>query len=183
VQTKFWIVIGTLVIVTAVATGGMLFMGSPQGNGRLAVEVHDAPCANCSHVWVTFQSVSVHQSNTSGGGWTTVNVSGATVDLAALNGTALAKQIGVMTLKAGHYDMVRLSVTNVTVVLTNGTMLQAMIPSANSANIEGPFNITSGGNTTISIDIDLASSLHLVPMGTSGVRAIFTPNIGSVEVM
>ncbi|HZY91871.1 MAG TPA: DUF4382 domain-containing protein [Thermoplasmata archaeon] len=182
-ETKFWVVLfASVAAVSAVVAGSLFMFGSPSGYGRLAVEVHDAPCQNCTHVWVTFQSVSVHASNTSGSGWTTLNVSGGTVDLMALNGTALAKQIGVTSLKVGHYEQVRLAVTNVTVMLSNGTTLVASVPSASSADVNGEFNITSGATTTLSIDIDLASSLHIVG-GGPGLRAIFTPNIGSVVVV
>ncbi len=181
-QTKFWALIAAIAAVSAALVGAVYFMELPSGYGKLAVLVHDAPCPNCSHVWVTFQSVAVHASNSTGGGWTTLNVSGTTLDLLALNGTALAKEIGVTTLKAGHYEQVRLSVVNVTVELSNGTTLVALVPAANTANFNGQFNITSGATTTISVDIDLASSLHVVMVGPE-VRATFTPNIGSILVV
>jgi Domain of unknown function (DUF4382) len=181
-QTKLWVLIATVVAVAAVVAGSMYYLAAPTGDGKLAVAVHDAPCADCSHVWVTFASVAVHASNTSGGGWTTLNVSGSTVDLMALNGTALAKVIGVTTLKAGQYEQVRLNVTNVTVMLANGTKLQAMVPNASSGDFDGSFNVTSGATTTLSVELDLQACLHIVPSGL-GVRAIFTPHIGSIEVI
>jgi len=187
-QTKFWALAAAIVAVVAAITGTLYVMQSPAGHttgstsgyGQLAVEVHDAPCTDCTHVWVTFQSVAVHASNATGGGWTTISASGTTVDLLALNGTALAKLIGVTTLKAGHYEQVRLTVTNVTVALGDGTRLVATIPDATSADFDGAFNVSSGGTTTLSIDVDLASSLHMV---APGVSVIFTPHIGSVQIL
>jgi len=182
-QTKIWVaLVATIAAVAAVVAGAAYYMHAAPGYGQLAVAVHDAPCSNCSHVWVTFQSVAVHSSNDSGGGWTTLNVSGSTVDLLALNGTALAKVIGVSTLPVGHYEQVRLAVTNVTVMLSNGTSVVAFVPSSSSADVHGSFNISSGATTTIAIDVDLASSLHIVAGGTQ-LTAIFTPNIGSVVVV
>lgn len=177
-----WGIIAVAIAVVTAAAGVFAYMAwVPGANGKLAVAVHDAPCSECAHVWVTFSSVSVHADNATGGGWTTLNVSGATVDLMALNGTAMAKVIGVSSLKAGHYEQVRLDVTNVTVALTNGTTIVAHVPNASSADVNGAFNITSGATTTISIDIDLQSSLHVVMQGPIAV-ATFTPNIGSVVV-
>lgn len=181
-QTKFWALIAAIAAVSAAVAGAVYFVDMQGGYGKLAVLVHDAPCPNCSHVWVTFESVAVHASNSTGGGWMTLNVTGTTLDLLALNGTALAKEIGVATLPVGHYEQVRLTVVNVTVELANGTKLVAFVPSANSANFNGQFNITSGATTTISVDIDLASSLHVTSVGPMA-RATFTPNIGSILVV
>ena len=182
-ESRYWLafIVG-MVAVSAVVVGSVYFPGSPAGEGQLAVAVHDAPCTGCAHVWVTFDSVAVHRSNTTGSGWTTLNVSGATVDLLALNGTALAKVIGVSTLPTGSYEQIRLTVTNVTVMLGNGTTLVASIPSASSADVHGAFQIAPGATTTISIDIDLQSSLHVVESGPIA-SAVFTPNIGSVVVV
>jgi len=182
-QSKFWITIAAIVsLAVAVVAGAMYYLPKTSGTGQLVTEVHDAPCTGCSHVWVTFSSVAVHASNASGGGWTSINVTGSTVDLLALNGSALAKVIGVTTLKAGQYQQVRLSVTNVSVMLGNGTVIDAFVPNAASADVNGGFSVASGGTTTISIDVDLASSLHVVTTGL-GVKATFTPNIGSVTVV
>lgn len=176
------LIIGAILAVAILGVASAFYVLRPaSGEGTLAMKVHDAPCANCSHVFVTFASVSVHASNTSGSGWTTLNVSGSTVDLEALNGSAFAKLIGVASLPAGHYEQVRLAVTNVTVVLGDGTSIVASIPASSSADVNGAFNITSGATTTISIDVDLASSLHVVTAGPI-VSATFTPNIGSVVV-
>lgn len=181
--TKLWSIVLVIVAVTAVVLASLFFLGYFAGTGQLAVAVHDAPCTDCSHVYVTFTSVAVHESDMTGSGWTTLNVSGSTVDLMALNGTAFAKVIGVATLKAGHYQQVRLTVSHVAVVLAGGTAnITASIPAATSADVNGAFNVTSGATTTISIDIDLASSLHVTGTGATA-SAVFTPNIGSVVVV
>ena len=93
----------------------------------------------------------------------------------------MAKIIGVASLPAGHYEQVRLAVTNVTVMLGNGTTVAASIPQASSADANGAFDLSSGATTTISLDVDLATCLHVVTAGPI-VTAMFTPNIGSIVV-
>ena len=180
-STKLWPILLAVAGVTTVVVAALFVTGAFAGTGQLAIAVHDAPCPGCSQVWVTFTSVAVHESDLTGSGWTTVNVSGATVDLLALNGSAFAKVIGVASLKAGHYEQVRLTVSHVAVVLVGGTNITAQIPAATSADVHGAFNVTSGATTTLSIDIDLATSLHLTGAGAA-LNATFTPNLGSVVV-
>lgn len=183
--TKLWLVVGALVAVAAIVAGSLFMFGvfSPgaAGRGQLAVAVHDAPCSQCTHVWVTFDAAQVHQSNTSGSGWMALNVTTTTVDLMALNGTAFAKVVGIGTLKAGQYEMIRLNISKVVVGLSNGTVVNASLPAVSSADIHGAFNVTAGATTTVSVDIDLASSLHVTTLG-GNVMAVFTPNIGAVQV-
>ena len=180
--TRFWLIALVILVVGALGFGAWYYLGVFQGSGNLQMEVHDSPCTDCAHVWVTFSSVSVHESDMSGSGWTSLAVNGSAVDLMALNGSAFAKTIGLDTLKAGHYEQVRINVTHVVVGLTDGTNVTAKVPASNSADANGAFDIHSGATTTISIDIDLASSVHVVTEGT-GVSVMFTPNIGSVVVV
>src|SRR5690348_9009766 len=154
--SKIWLPIGlSIAVVVGVvgAIGVASYWSHTSGTGTLAVAVHDAPCSDCSHVWVQFSSVSVHQSGVNDSGWTTLNVSGSTVDLIALNGTALAKVIGVASLGVGHYEQVRIAVTSVVVGLSTGTNVTAAVPSVSSADAHGEFNISSGATTTISIAV------------------------------
>ena len=178
-MSKMWIGIAAAVAVAALVVTVAWVAMMPPANGSLAVAVHDAPCAECSHVWVTFSSVAVHESNVSGAGWTTLNVSGLTVDLAQLNGSALAKTIGVLSLPAGHYEQIRLALSSVVIQLVGtNSNLTASLGGSGQAVIPGQFNVTSGATTTVCIDIDLGSSVHLT--GNGGV--VFTPNIGTVTV-
>jgi hypothetical protein len=179
---RLWLGIALGLVALGVVLGSLFAIGVFAGNGRLAVAVHDAPCAACTHVWVTFSSVQVHESDTSGSGWTTLNVSGATVDLAALNGSQAAKVIGVDTLRAGHYEQIRIAVTHVAVTLATGANVTAHLTSAASADVNGAFDVKSGQTTEISVDIDLATSVHVTVQGGATV-VTFTPNVGSVQVV
>jgi Domain of unknown function (DUF4382) len=178
-----WPLVATAVAVLALVGSAVVLLAVPRGPsaGELAVAVHDAPCTECAHVWIGFDSVMVHSSNSSGGGWVTLNVSGSVVDLMALNGTSVAKVIGIASVPAGQYEQVRIQVTNVTVILVDGVTLVAFLPQVSSADLDGNFTVPAGGSTTISIDIDLATSLHLVAQGPTP-SATFTPRLGSVVV-
>ncbi len=165
------------VVVVAAVLAGLYVFGELGGTGSVEVMVHDAPCSGCSHVYVTFSSVSVHEADIHGSGWTTLNVSGSTIDLEALNGTAMAKVLGLDQLSAGQYTQVRLAVTHVAVVFTNGSNVTAMLTSANSADVNVAFTVHPGMTTVLDIDVNLAASVHV----TGGV-VMFTPNIGSVVV-
>lgn len=179
--------IATASIVAILAVGAVVFglysaglpPFGPNGTGQLNAMVHDAPCGveNCTHVWVTFSSVSVHESGLNSSSFVNLNVA-STVDLAQLNGSAMARSIGILTLKAGHYEQIRLTVANVTIELAGGLKMVAHVVSP-TAYIDGQFNVTSGGTTTVSIDINLATSVHLTP---GGLDATFTPSIGTVSV-
>lgn len=190
-STKLWWVVGAVVASALVVTGVLVMPGltrsnSGAGSGTMAVAVHDAPCANCSHVWVTFTAVTVHESNVSSngsaygslGGWERLNVTGGTVDLEALNGSAFAQVIGIASLSAGHYEMVRLNISHVVVDFTNGTSVNATL-AIPVAYVHGSFEVASGMTTTVSIDIDLATSLHVTMVGGS-ISVVFTPDIGGV---
>lgn len=160
--------------------GGLYFLGF-LGGGSVQVMVHDAPCSGCAHVWVTFSAVSVHEADVKGSGWTDLKVAGSTFDLEALNGSSIAKVLGLDSLAAGHYEQIRVSVTNVTIGLTSGVQVRAVVEGP-SADFNGQFDVVTGGTTTLNIDIDLAASIHLTPAPAGPGTATFTPDIGTVDV-
>ncbi len=170
-----------VIAVAAVALLGGLYVLGFLGNGNLQLEVHDAPCSGCAHVWVTFSAVSVHESDIKGSGWTDLSVTGTTFDLEALNGSSMAKVLGLDSLAAGHYEQIRVTVVNVTIGLTSGAQVRALVEGP-SADFNGQFDVSTGGTTTLNIDINLAASIHLAPAPIGPGSATFTPDIGSVDV-
>lgn len=178
-QQRWLALAGGMVVVMAVVGG--LFLSGTWGSGTVNFMVHDAPCSQCSHVWITFTSVSVHGSGNSGSGWIVVNVSGATFDLQALNGSSAAKLLGVGTLAAGQYQQIRITISKVVVDLTSGVTLNAAIQGPNG-DFNGGFTVKGGATTTLSIDVDLAASLHLTPGPGGSMNATFTPDIATVGV-
>ena len=116
--------------------------------------------------------------SSSASGWITLNVSGQTIDLAALNGSTFAQTIGILSLPAGHYDQIRLAISNVVVQLANGTNVTAKLSGNGFALVHGEFTVAAGATIHVSIDIDLGTSVHLEGNGA----VMFTPNIGAVTV-
>lgn len=141
--------------------------------GTLDVYVKDAP-ANWTHVYVTFDTISVHaadQGNESG--WHNLTVS-KTVDLASL--TDVSALLGTQTLPAGMYTQLRLNVTKAVGVMSNGTRADFSVPSG-ELRTAGPFNITVGQTTSLTLDIDLSRSIVWTAEGY-----LFMPVLGSVDV-
>ena len=171
--------------ILAVLLSTLYLVGAPPfsrggGVGQMDVLVHDAPNANVTNVWVTFTSGSVHESNVSGSGWTQLNTS-AMVNLAKMNGSLFAKTIGLLTLPAGSYEMIKLTISNVSFETTGGLVANATVMGP-TADVHGHFAVAGGATTLVSIDIDLASSLHVMVLANGDVMATFTPNIGGVSV-
>lgn len=146
----------------------------PASTGHLSVWIHDAPCA-CAHVYVTFTNVAVRAANVSGvpsGSWTELSNASRTWDMLRLNSTSLSSLLSSGNLTVGTYTGLRLGIQNVTVVLLNGETLVADVVCP-TAQLVGSFTIAPNGNSALTLDLDLASSLHVV-----GSRAYFTPEIG-----
>jgi hypothetical protein len=169
------------VAIVAVAVVAGLLLSSTWGSGTVQFLVHDAPCSQCAHVWVTFATVSVHEAGTLGGRWVEVNVSGARLDIQALNGSGAAKLLGIGSLPVGHYEQVQIVVSNVTVQLLDGSTLFASVTGP-SGDFNGQFDVKQGATTILDIDVDLASSLHLTPGPGGSMTASFTPDIAEVGV-
>ncbi len=159
------VAIAAIVVVGGVAAYFLLYDGS------VAVYVKDAP-GQWSHVWVTFSGVSIHQSGTNAS-WNVTSTK-QTVDLVALQN--VSQLLGKISLSPGHYEQIRLSVVNVTGQQTgSNTILTINVPPDNGTmKIAGQFTISSGQTTSITIDINLAASLHDVN-GTW----MFTPVVGT----
>jgi len=158
------VAIATLVVVGGVAAYFLLY------EGAVAVYVKDAP-GTWEHVWVTFSGVSIHASGQNAS-WNVTSTK-QTVDLAAL--TNVSQLLGKISLSPGHYEQIRLSVVNASGILTGSTqtVIITVPPDNATMKIAGQFTISSGQTTVITIDINLASSLHDVN-GTW----VFTPVVG-----
>ncbi|MDE1819616.1 MAG: DUF4382 domain-containing protein [Euryarchaeota archaeon] len=176
-RKKLGIVVGVVVVIASVGLAGAWYMGLFAGSGTVAMYIHDAPCV-CTHVYVTFTQVQVHKANGTmmgSGGWFVISSSAQTWDLLRLNGSALETLLASANVPAGHYTMVQLTVQNVTVDTVAGASIVAEVPNS-SVHIEGPFDITAGSTTTLTLDVNLGTSLHVNANGT----AVFTPNIALV---
>jgi hypothetical protein len=155
-RTALAIVALVAAIVIIGGAAGMLLLQSK--NGTVAMYVKDAP-ANWKHVNVTFSEIQIHQANASNSssGWHTLTLNGThTIDLAALvNVSDLLAQGSV---GAGKYTQIRIVVTNVTGVLTNGTKVNFTVPSGELKTTH-PFNVVAGKTTKLTLEIDLSKSI------------------------
>jgi hypothetical protein len=160
------------IAVALIAVVGGIAAYSLAYEGNVAVYVKDAPGA-WAHVYVTFSAVAIHESGKDNATWNTVSSSKATVDLAAL--TNVSQLLGSVRLSPGHYEQIRLNVVNVTGVLA-GTSVSVGItvpPDNATLKLAGQFTVASGATTTLTVDIHLDTSIHLV-----GAAWVFTPVAG-----
>ncbi len=144
------------------------------GVGTLDVAIQDAPSANFTHVYVTFDQIAVHPDDGNASDWMTVNLTEKTVDLASTS--SVPQLLGSANLPVGSYTQLRIVVQSVEGVMTNGTKVNFTVPS-NELKTSDPFNITLGHTTSLTVSVDLSRSIV-----QAGTMWIFTPVIGSVQL-
>jgi hypothetical protein len=93
-------------------------------------------------------------------GWVVVFSDAAGVDVDLLNTTgAKAAFLGEADLAAGHYQQVRVTVKEAYGVYENGTRADITVSSGTVKSVKS-FEVESGKETRITIDLDLERSLH-----------------------
>ena len=166
------------------------------GTGRVGFAVTDAPTDDYTHVNVTFSRAAIHRSggddsngtddgaddnetdegDDSGAGWITIVDATRTVDLLALHENDTAETLGFADVEAGHYQQVRFYVDSVVATKkSDGTQVPMTVPSG-VIKTSGSFTVEAGGNTTITVEIDLDKSISC---NNNGCR--FSPHIGRVS--
>jgi len=160
-----------LIVVLAVAVGGVLFLGSPVSGqtGTVTVGVTDSPPAsNVTHIYVTITDIAFQGGNSN----TTVNfrVNSTEFDLLALQN--VTKLVGTNSIPVGNYTMIRFNVTSAVATIA-GANVTLNVPS-NQVKI--PFasqkiQVKSGLDTKIVLDITpdlthISSSYNLRPVVT-----------------
>lgn len=179
-KTSLGLVLGVAALLAVAGVAGYAVVGrgllSPTGTGSgvgtLNVYVKDAPTTNWTHVYVTFDVLSVHaadQGNDSG--WHNYSVT-QTVDLANLK--TVSALLGSEQIPAGMYTQLRLNVTKVVGVMQNGTKVNMTVPSG-VIRTDDPFNITTGQTASLTLDINLQRSIVFTAEGY-----LFLPVLASV---
>ena len=145
------------------------------GTGRLRVGLVDAPAMieGLEALTVTFAGVSVHASGsaaTTDGGW--IEISGGTESAAPptfdllqlVNGVEGVLAIGDLT--EGRYTQVRIIIQSATLTI-NGVTDPLTIPSGEETGIKlvGPFAVTSGLDTELTVDFDAGRSIRQTATG------------------
>jgi hypothetical protein len=171
-RTLLAITILIAAIIVSVSAASLLSV--QKGNGKVALYVKDAP-ALWSHVNVTFSEVQIHEANASNStsGWHNLTLAGtSTIDLAALvNVSDLLAQGSV---SAGKYTQIRIAVTNVTGIMTDGTHVNFTVPSGELKTTH-PFNVSAGSTTKLTLEIDLSRSIT-----QAGDKWLFAPVLGAI---
>lgn len=189
--------IAAVAMLTAFTLAGCTTDDDGEGTGRVSFAVTDAPTDDYSYVNVTFSRAAIHRSGDgadtdgnetddgngtadnetgSGAGWITIVNTTRTVDLLALHRNNTSELLGFADIEAGHYQQIRFYVDSVTAVKKSDNSTVTMTVPSGMIKTSGNFEVKAGGNTTLTVEIDLDQSIRC---NNQGCR--FTPHIGRVE--
>jgi len=164
-----------IVIALVVVVGGAgiyLMSTASAGTATVSIYVKDLP-ADWTHVNVTFSEVKIHAANAGNkSGWHTLELQTQTLDLASL--TNMSELLASGNVSAGKYTQIRIVVESVTGTLSNGTVVDFIVPSGELKTTH-PFNVTEGNTQTLTLDIDLS---HSITHDSDGWK--FKPVLGSI---
>jgi hypothetical protein len=186
----------TLTVVAAMAASSYACGSSPatpSGTGTLNLRITDSPYGEARALLVTFSEVTAHKSETEGR-TSLAFADGATSRTCDLKKLESGAQdiLGVGTLAAGHYTMVRLVVSSAALYFDNvsegpacaptiaapaGRNASLTIPSG-EVKLNRQFDVAASGSTTMLIDFD--GDRSVVELGNGGYR--MTPVIGVLSV-
>ncbi|MCG6188620.1 DUF4382 domain-containing protein [Maribellus maritimus] len=141
---------------------------SMDGKGRINVHLTDAPFPVdlISHTYVTIDRVEIRQKTEvdmeeSDDTFLVLSEETMVVDLLELT-NGITEQIASVDLEAGYYDMVKLRVTDATVVLTNGSEFELKVPSGSSSGlkvkIQPEIYLEEGQTSDVLLDFDVSKS-------------------------
>ena len=168
-----------LLSVTLMTVG---FSGCMSGDsGTVGMAVTDAPADDWAKVEVTFSRGAVHQSGSADpnvtSGWKEIVNTTKAVDLIALHQNDTSQALGFAELTAGHYQQIRLFVDSVKgTKKADGMVVTFKVPSGVLKTAKS-FEVKAGGNTTLTLEIDLAKSINCKPGLTD---CTFAPKLGQV---
>jgi hypothetical protein len=141
--------------------------------GQLNVNLHDQAAPGIAEAHVTLSALELRDANS--GEWVVVdgNLLPVTVDLLLLVGGNEA-QILADLVPAGDYDGMRITISEVLVVLDDQTQIQVPPPGAPVQVVGFPLmTIDEGGVVTVTLDFPVAPSFQVV----AGPDVTFTPQI------
>ncbi len=150
---------------TTSTSSGPLDAPLKPSQGRLVVELVDAPNRQVKEIWVTVSKVTAH-SNTAG--WVTVMNGDLTVDLLKLK--TATQDLGFANLPSGKITQIRLYLTEggpQYVTLPDGSKIDLKVPSGvqSGIKIKGPFDLAACANTVVTLDFDGHRSIWVHPTG------------------
>lgn len=163
-------VLGIIVVAALILPACVVFFACGIPTGAVEVRVTDAPADNITSVNVTVDEISIHRAGAGNeSGWETIPivvngdvVANVTFDLYQIvgNETVLGYEPSVT---AGNYTQLRMHIISVNVTI-DGELRSASVPSE-WLKIVRPFDVVSGGTTTLVIDFDVAKSIVATGVG------------------
>jgi uncharacterized protein DUF4382 len=179
-----WPVAFALVAAIAASACGGSGTG-PSGSGTLRMMIKDSPFSDAQALLVTFQKVSVHQSDTPDGAWTDVTTTPRTCDLKRLQN--VQDILGTTTLTAGHYTQIRLVVATAAIFFnektTGDTCAASFTMATQPTNVTIPsgevklnreFDIQSNTTNSISLDFDGDKSVREMGNGAYSMSPVIS---------
>ena len=161
-----------LAVAGLLAIGGIAYL-STLASGTITIEVWDAPFG-WDRLTVVFSDIQVHRAGAENeSGWSSLPLSTTEVDFMALGN--LTRILALDRAPAGKYTQIRIVVNSVTGVM-NGTSVELIVPD-HELKIITPFDLPGGGSITVTLDFDLASSIH-----AAGDKWIFRPVLGEIVI-
>lgn len=149
------------------------------GEGTVGFFVTDAPTDDWSRLNVTFSKVEIHKAGAdNSSGWVTLVEERRTVDFIALHANNTAEALGFAKVDAARYTQVRLTIDSVVGwKKSDGSNVTFKVPSG-VLRTSKSFEVKSGGNTTLTLEIDLSQSISCHQNNTD---CTFKPVVGKVE--
>lgn len=164
---------------------------TPAGKGRINVLLTDAPYPIdlISSTYVTIDKVEIRQRTEAGmdedaDSFIVVAEGEMEFDLLQLT-NGITEQLGAVDLDAGYYDMIRLHVTDATVVLKDGTRHDLQIPSGSSSGLKVKIDpviyLEEGQTSDVLLDFDVSRSFIVKGSLVAGIKGfIFKPVVRGV---
>lgn len=167
-RRAFAVAVASLLVIA-----GIVYL-STFASGTIVVRVRDAPAA-WQHLNVTFSDIQVHRADAGNdSGWMSLPLSTSEIDFVALGN--LTKVLSLDRAPAGKYTQIRIVVDSVEGMLADGTPVSLLVPDHELKTVT-PFDLPGGGSVTVTLDFDLASSIH-----AANGTWIFRPVLGSIQI-
>lgn len=164
---------------------------SSSSQGNLSIQMTDAPFPSdlVSEANVTIDKIEIRQSNNSDGNpFVTLSDQNHSFNLLKLT-NGVTESLVNMKIDQGSYDLVRLHVSEASVVLSDGTTFDLTVPSGAQTGIkifiDPAIDVVGGLSAELLLDFDVSQSFVVqgnpdTPAGINGF--IFTPTIKASNI-
>ncbi|HEX9340318.1 MAG TPA: DUF4382 domain-containing protein [Thermoplasmata archaeon] len=167
-RRAFALAVAGLIVTVAVASLGAYSAGTIKIGVR-------ATSLSWQHVNVVFSDIQVHRANAgNASGWISLPLSTPQIDLVGMG--SVTQLLSLDRAPPGKYTQLRIVINSVSGVLADGTPVNVTVPDGELKTVT-PFDLAGGGSVTITLNFDLANSIH----GADG-EWTFRPVLGSLDI-